>query len=147
MGPPVIGSMIGTLVGEMVGDTTMDTKGLNNVFSKAGDKLAPVVGKSNVNKIGDITMTALGYSESEVCVCCPFLPASQILLVVTVPFFIFNLIKFGNNHTPNHLMNSIHILKVLVFLMKQVVPLLAISPYLTHRMLMRSKSVLMGSSI
>ena len=102
VGPPVIGSMVGTLVGEMVGDTTMDKTGLNKIFSKAGDKLVPVVGKRNVNKIGDITMTALGYSESEVCVCCPFLPASQILLVVTVPFFIFNLIKFGNNHPPRH---------------------------------------------
>jgi len=40
-------------------------------------------------------MTAFGYSESEVCVCLPCLPASQVLLFLTVPFFIFNFIKMG----------------------------------------------------
>ena len=29
---------------------------------------------------GEITLTALGYSEHEECVCCPCLPASQVCL-------------------------------------------------------------------
>ena len=96
VGPPVIGSLVGTLVGEMIGEKTMDKTGVNEMVSKAGDKLVPVIGRRNVNKLGDMTMTAFGYGDSEVCVCCPCLPASQVLLVVTIPFFFFNLIKFGN---------------------------------------------------
>eukprot|EP00092_Neocalanus_flemingeri_P053384 GFUD01062720.1.p1 GENE.GFUD01062720.1~~GFUD01062720.1.p1 ORF type:complete len:227 (+),score=61.19 GFUD01062720.1:2-682(+) len=48
----------------------------------------------NMNKLGDMSMTAFGYSDSEVCVCFPCLPASQVLLVITVPFFFFNMAKF-----------------------------------------------------
>ena len=85
------------MVGEMVGEKAMDKTGISEMVTKAGDKLAPVIGRRNVNKLGDMTMTAFGYSDSEVCVCCPCLPASQVLLVITVPFFFFNLVKFGRN--------------------------------------------------
>ena len=47
-------------------------------------------GRRNVNKLGDMTMTAFGYSDQEVCVCCPCLPASQVLLFIAVPFYFFN---------------------------------------------------------
>ena len=71
------------------------------------DDLAQVVGQRNVDKMGEITMTALGYSNGticffytnnfasclnlnvqpiliseEECVCCPCLPASQTLLII-----------------------------------------------------------------
>ena len=98
IGPPIIGSLVGTMLGEIVGEKTLDKTGINDMVAKTGDKLVPVIGLRNVNKLGDMTMTAFGYSESEVCVCCPCLPASQILLVITVPFFFFNLAKFGINN-------------------------------------------------
>ena len=95
VGPPIIGGMVGSLVGEMVGQKTMDQTGVSDLVGRAGDKLAPVIGRRTVNKLGDMTMTAFGYSDSEVCVCCPCLPASQILLGVVLPFFFFNLVKLG----------------------------------------------------
>ena len=52
-----------------------------------------MIGKRNVDKIGDIALTATGFSEEEVCVCCPCLPASQLLLVIALPFLIFNWYK------------------------------------------------------
>ena len=64
-------------------------------MKKAGDKLAGVIGERNVNKLGDMTMTAFGYSDQEVCICCPCLPASQVLLLITVPFYVFNWMKLG----------------------------------------------------
>ena len=66
-------------------------------MKKAGDKLAGVIGERNVNKLGHMTMTAFGYSDQEVCICCPCLPASQVLLLITVPFYVFNWMKLGNN--------------------------------------------------
>ena len=95
VGPPVIGGLVGSFVGEMVGQKTMDQTGVSDMVGKVGDKLVPVIGRRNVNKLGDMTMTAFGYSDSEVCVCCPCLPASQVLLVVVLPFFFFNLVKLG----------------------------------------------------
>ena len=52
-----------------------------------------MIGKRNVDKIGDIALTATGFSEEEVCVCCPCLPASQLLLVIAIPFLVFNWYK------------------------------------------------------
>ena len=40
-------------------------------------------------------MSSFGYSDSETCICCPCLTASQVLLFITVPFFGFNLYKLG----------------------------------------------------
>jgi len=95
VGPPVIGSIVGNLVGEKVGEKAIHKTGIDEKVTEAGDKLAGVIGRRNVDKLGDMTMTAFGYSDSEVCVCCPCLPASQILLFITVPFFFFNWYKLG----------------------------------------------------
>jgi len=95
VGPPVIGGIIGNLVGEKVGEKAIKETGLDDVASKTGDKLSKVVGRDNVEKMGEITLTAFGYSETEECVCCPCLTASQILLFLTVPFFFFNIYKLG----------------------------------------------------
>ena len=50
-------------------------------MTEAGDQLAGVIGKRNVDKLGDIVMTSFGYSESETCLCCPCLPASQVMII------------------------------------------------------------------
>ena len=95
VGPPIIGGIIGNLVGEKVGEKAIHKTGIDEKVTEAGDKLADVIGKRNVDKLGDIAMTSFGYSDSETCICCPCLPASQILLFITVPFFGFNLYKLG----------------------------------------------------
>ena len=95
VGPPVIGSIVGNLVGEKVGEKAIQKTGIGDKVTDAGDKLAGVIGRRNVDKLGDMTMTAFGYSDSEVCICCPCLPASQVLLFITVPFFFFNWYKLG----------------------------------------------------
>lgn len=95
VGPPVIGGIIGNLVGEKVGESVINRTGINKFASRTGDKLSSVVGRDNVNKMGEITLTALGYSDTEECVCCPCLPASQVLLVLSIPFFFFNWYKLG----------------------------------------------------
>ena len=55
--------------------------GIDEKVTEAGDKLAGVIGKRNVDKLGDIAMTSFGYSDSETCLCCPCLPASQVNLI------------------------------------------------------------------
>jgi len=95
VGPPVIGNIVGNLVGEKIGEKAINETGIGEKVTEAGDKLAGVIGRRNVDKLGDMTMTAFGYSDSEVCICCPCLPASQILLFITVPFFFFNWYKLG----------------------------------------------------
>ena len=52
--------------------------GIDEKVTEAGDQLAGVIGKRNVDKLGDIVMTSFGYSDSETCLCCPCLPASQV---------------------------------------------------------------------
>lgn len=95
VGPPIIGGIIGNLVGEKVGEKAILKTGIDEKVTEAGDQLAGVIGKRNVDKLGDIVMTSFGYSDSETCLCCPCLPASQVLLLITVPFFIFNFYKLG----------------------------------------------------
>jgi len=92
---PVIGNIIGNCVGEKVGEKVMVETGLDKKVTQGGVKLAGVIGRRNVNKAGEIAMTAFGYAETETCVCCPCLPASQILLVLAIPFFFFNFYKLG----------------------------------------------------
>jgi len=95
VGPPIIGGIVGNIVGEKYGEKAIHKTGLDDKVTEAGDKLAGVIGRRNVDKLGDMTMTAFGYSDSEVCICCPCLPASQVLLFITVPFFFFNWYKLG----------------------------------------------------
>ena len=84
VGPPVIGGIIGTVVGEKVGEKAAGKYGLAETAGNVSDDLAKVVGKRNVDKMGEITLTALGYSSEEECVCCPCMPASQILFFIMV---------------------------------------------------------------
>ena len=51
-------------------------------YSQLSDDIAAMVGKDRADKMGEIAMTALGYSESEKCICCPCMPASQILFFI-----------------------------------------------------------------
>lgn len=95
VGPPIIGNVIGNLVGERVGEKTTKEMGLDRAAGQLGDDMSKVIGRRNVDKIGEITLTALGYSKSEECVCCPCLPASQVLLIVMIGFFGFNCYRLG----------------------------------------------------
>jgi len=95
VGPPIIGSVVGNLLGEKVGERAINETGIDKKVSEAGDQLAGLIGKRNVDKLGDIAMTSFGYGEREECVCCPCLPASQVLLFITVPFFVFNCYKLS----------------------------------------------------
>jgi len=95
VGPPIIGNIIGNLVGEKVGEKAIRETGMDEAMGKAGDKLSGVIGRERVEKIPEITLTALGYSENEECVCCPCLTASQVLLFIAIPFFFFNFYKLG----------------------------------------------------
>ena len=65
VGPPIIGSIIGNLVGERVGEKTIHETGIDNQVTEAGDRLAVVIGKRNVDKLCDIAVTSLGYIVSD----------------------------------------------------------------------------------
>ena len=93
VGPPIIGSIIGNLVGEKIGEKAINETGLNKFATRTGDKLSDVIGRNNVEKMHEITLGVLGFGETEECVCCPCLSASQVLLVLVVPFFFFNCYK------------------------------------------------------
>ena len=95
VGPPIIGSIVGNLVGEKVGEEAINKTGIGEKATEAGDKLAGVIGKRNVDKLGDVALQSFGYGEREECVCCPCLTASQVLLFITVPFFVFNCYKLN----------------------------------------------------
>ena len=60
--------------------TDLFRTGIDEKVTEAGDQLAGVIGKRNVDKLGDIVMTSFGYSDSETCLCCPCLPASQVTI-------------------------------------------------------------------
>ena len=77
-----IGNVVGGIVGEKMGEKTADKFGIGEAAGKMSNDLAKVVGKRNVDKMGEITQTALGYGNEEECVCCPCLPASQTLLFI-----------------------------------------------------------------
>lgn len=95
VGPPIIGGIVGNLVGEKMGEKAAKDTGIDNAAGRMSDDLAKVVGQRNVDKMGEITMTALGYSNEEECVCCPCLPASQSLLIIMLLFFGFNCYRIG----------------------------------------------------
>ncbi len=65
-----------------MGEKSATKFGINEAAENLSDDLAKVVGRRNVDKMGEITLTALGYSQEEECICCPCLPASQTLLIV-----------------------------------------------------------------
>jgi len=77
VGPPIIGNVVGNIVGEKVGEKVIRDTGLDKFATEAGDKAAGVIGRERVDKVGEIALTAFGYSENEECVCCPCCPASQ----------------------------------------------------------------------
>jgi len=95
VGPPIIGGIVGSLAGEVVGEKVVKETGVDKKVKEAGDQLAGVIGRRQVNKLGEMTMSAFGYGDQETCICCPCLPASQVLLFLTVPFYVFNWYKLG----------------------------------------------------
>ena len=55
-----------------------------------------VIGKRNTEKVAEITMTALGYSITETCICCPCLPGKsgiKIKLMKKFPLIDLNIRK------------------------------------------------------
>lgn len=82
VGPPIVGGIVGNIVGEKLGEKSAVKLGINDAAQGISNDLAKVVGQRNVDKMGQITLTALGYSNEEECVCCPCLPASQTLLII-----------------------------------------------------------------
>lgn len=95
VGPPVIGGIVGGIVGEVVGADAVSKIGLDEKAKKVNDKMERVIGKRNAEKVSEITMTALGYSITETCICCPCLPASQIMYFVVLAFLCFNCYRLG----------------------------------------------------
>ena len=63
VGPPIIGSIIGNLVGEKVGEKAIHKTGIDEKVTETGDKLAGIIGKRNVDKLGDVALQSLGYGE------------------------------------------------------------------------------------
>lgn len=49
-----------------------------------------VIGERNVDKAGEIALTAFGYGDDQYCACCPCLPSSQILFFIMLAFCIYN---------------------------------------------------------
>jgi hypothetical protein len=92
VGPPIIGGVIGNIVGERFGEKAARKVGLDGAAGRISDDLASVVGQKNVDKMGEITLTALGYSNEEECVCCPCIPASQSLLIIMILFVVCRLL-------------------------------------------------------
>jgi hypothetical protein len=58
--------MVGGLVGPTVGGRAIRDSGVDKKVAEAGDRLAGVIGQRNVDKLGDMTMTAFGYGDQEV---------------------------------------------------------------------------------
>ncbi|XP_059093915.1 uncharacterized protein LOC131888962 [Tigriopus californicus] len=90
VGPPIIGGIIGNLVGDKVGQKAIGKTGLDRAAGQFHEDLSKVVGEDRANKVGDMVGTALGFAESERCLCCPCMPASQILFFIMIPFYVFN---------------------------------------------------------
>lgn len=81
-GPPVIGGIVGNVIGERVGEKAVHASGMDRVAGEISEGVARVVGERRADKMGEIAMTALGYSEAEHCICCPCMPKSQLLFFV-----------------------------------------------------------------
>ena len=86
---------MGGIVGERLGEKGMENSGLGAKVGRARDRLGQQIGDDNVDKLGEITLVALGYSEDETCLCCPCLPRSQIMLMVMFAFSIFIWYRLG----------------------------------------------------
>lgn len=95
VGPPIIGNVVGGIVGEKLGEKGATKFGIDEAAGKMSNDLAKVVGQRNVDKMGEIAQTALGYSAEEECVCCSCMPASQILFFIMSGFFCFNFYRMS----------------------------------------------------
>jgi len=95
VGPPIIGGIAGNIIGEKLGEKAVQNTGITRRVGQARDDLADVIGEKQVDKLGEITLVALGYSEDETCVCCPCMPRSQIMFFVMVAFSIFTWYRLG----------------------------------------------------
>ena len=79
---PNPGNVVGGILGEKLGEKGATKFGIDEAAGKMSNDLAKVVGQRNVDKMGEIAQTALGYSAEEECVCCSCMPASQILFFI-----------------------------------------------------------------
>jgi len=95
VGPPVIGGIVGNIVGERLGEKAVGETGLDKKVGRARDKLGNVIGNDNVDKLGEITLVALGYADDETCLCCPCIARSQIMLIIMFTFSIFIWYRLG----------------------------------------------------
>jgi len=95
VGPPVIGGIVGNLVGERLGERAVGETGLDKKVGAARDKAGRVIGTENVDKLGEITLVALGYSDDETCLCCPCINRSQIMLIVMFTYSLFIWYRLG----------------------------------------------------
>ena len=50
------------------------------------DNLGNVIGERNVDKAGEIALTAFGYGDDQFCVCFPCMPSSQILFFIMLAY-------------------------------------------------------------
>jgi hypothetical protein len=82
VGPPIIGGIVGNIVGERVGEGAIKATGLDKAASDFNQGVASIVGQRRADKMGEIGLTAIGYSESEKCVCLPCMPKSQPLFFI-----------------------------------------------------------------
>ena len=82
-------------MGERLGEKGMENSGLGAKVGRARDKLGDQIGHDNVDKMGEIALVALGYSEDETCICCPCMPKSQLMLFVMTAFSIFIWYRMG----------------------------------------------------
>ena len=78
-GTEIIGSVIDTMVGKEDREKVIEGTGLDKFAKKTGDNMAKLIGRDGVEQVGEITLTVLGESETEECLCFPCLPASQVL--------------------------------------------------------------------
>ena len=84
------GGIIGNCIGEKYGEKAVENSGLNKKVGKARNKLGNVIGDENVDKAGEIALTAFGYGDDQYCACFPCMPSSQILLFIMFAFYIYN---------------------------------------------------------
>lgn len=66
---------------------------MNLRTAQLNDDLAAVVGRRRADKVSEIGLTAIGHSEGEKCVCCPCMPASQVLFFLITAFLFYNVYR------------------------------------------------------
>lgn len=84
------GGIIGNCIGEKYGERAVNRSGLQERAGKIRNKVGNVIGEENVDKAGEIALTAFGYGDDQFCACFPCMPSSQILIFIMFAFYIYN---------------------------------------------------------